>query len=260
MNSDWNQIKNEHLFITQQVFAFRDYAFYFRILKNTIDSLIDTGQMEYLLRNYYPNSQRFDNFYNGTKVLALYDLQSGFLIWFGCCGLSIFVFIIEHQYSNLRNTDFIFLAKIFISYFGKLYHNYQEPLDRINQDQSEKVDYNESDDISYDELEEVDHKEPIENVILIQEIDKNNQDQEIQKTKDNDDTNTEEEDEEGEESKMEVVVEVHQASEIEESLEYFENIILSNEKQQRVNDPEAISNFMDIELFGEVLINQEIIE
>ena len=242
------------MFTSQQVFAFRDYAFYFRMLKNTIDNLIDTGQMEFLLRKYYPNSQRFDNIYNGPKVLAMSDLQSGFFIWIGCCCLSIFVFIIEHQESNLRNTDAIFLAQIIISYFQNLYHNDQEPLNRINQDQLEKVDTGESEED--DELKTIisNQNETIE----IDETDKNSQDQRSQNINQNNNLITE-----VEERKTEVVVEVHQADDMEESLEYFENIIAGYEKRQNINhenDAEALSSFIDIELFGEASISQETIE
>ena len=77
----WFQIEYDTQFTTHQVVAFHDYAFYFRMLKKTVDTMIDTGFMENLMGKYYPKTQSSKDPESGPKVLSMTDLEFGFRIW-----------------------------------------------------------------------------------------------------------------------------------------------------------------------------------
>ena len=229
-NPDWNQIDYGNMFKSQQVFAFHNHAFYFRMLKKTIDDMIDTGQMENLIKNSCSNSENNRDRYDGPKVLAMSDLEFGFYIWIGCCCVSIFGFVLEFLWSYFRGTDATLLAE-------------------SEEGQSDGNDEDQSDEVDHEDIERFDDLEIEQNGT--NEEPKPGQNQEHQSMNQNDDINNNQN-----RYNIKVQAEVHQADEMEESLLYFEAIIESNEKRQSLsheNDTEAISSFMDIELFGEVI-------
>ncbi|CAG9797953.1 unnamed protein product [Chironomus riparius] len=227
-NPDWKRIANGNKFKSQQVFAFHDYAFHFRMLKKTIDNMIDSGQMENLIKNYYSNSPNNEDSYDDEpRVLAMSDLEFGFYIWIGCCCISILGFVFELLWSFFKDTKTSIPVERPITNLGTRYRSDHEQSDEIDIDQTDEVDYGEFDK---------------------QKMRQDGQDQEQQNTNQNDDINIEPEG-----HNVEVLAEVHQSDEMEESILYFEAIIDSNERRQSESQAtdltEAISSFMRIELF-----------
>lgn len=70
-------------------------AFYFEMIEKTVDSLIDTGILSYLIEKDIGTKLKFDQAENEPKVLNMDDLSFGFNIWLGCCVLSAAGFLIE---------------------------------------------------------------------------------------------------------------------------------------------------------------------
>lgn len=91
---DWNRI-SDVLYTSHEAFVFFDLAFYFRMFKKTVDSLIDTGVMKYLTENYYSKKKEYIKASSTPKVLTVKALAFGFNIWLGVCGCSIAAFIAE---------------------------------------------------------------------------------------------------------------------------------------------------------------------
>jgi len=230
------------MFTSQQLIAFHDHVFYFRMLKKTIDSMIDTGQMENLVeRSYNRNLQSFAVVYNEPIVLAMSDLEFGFWIWVGCCCVSIVGFALEQLCRLVKKSKHVELpAERPISNVGTRYRSDEEKLDEVDQDQSEDIDQDQSEDIDQEETERI-GQHGTTDVNQRIEISQN---QELENINQINDTSSK-----PEERNMEVLVEVHQADEMEESLLYFEAIIDSSERWQSVShatdSPEAISSFMD---------------
>ena len=210
-NIDWNRIGYRNMFTSQKVIAFHDHAFYFRMLKKTIDSMIDTGQMDNLVKiSYKRNLQSFGVTYNGPKVLAMSDLEFGFLIWVGCCCVSIIGFMIEQLFRLVKKTKHVALpVDRPISNVGTRYRSDQGEVEN-KQDQSEDIDQEET---------EVDE--------MRQNQSQSSQNQDLENVNQNIDTRSKPEG-----RNMEVHAEVHEADEMEESLLYFEAIIDSNERQK----------------------------
>ncbi|CAG9797955.1 unnamed protein product [Chironomus riparius] len=221
-NPDWKRIENGNKFKSQQVFAFHDYAFHFRMLKKTIDNMIDSGQMENLIKNYYSNSPNNEDSYDDEpRVLAMSDLEFGFYIWIGCCCISILGFVFELFWSFFKNTKTSIPVERPITNLGTRYRSDHEQSDEINIDQTDEVDYGETNK---------------------QKMRQDGQDQQHQNMNQNDDNNLEPEG-----HNVKVLAEVHQSDEMEESILYFEAIIDSNEKRQSESHAtdltEAMSSF-----------------
>ena len=110
-NHDWNQL-DEPLFTTHESFVFFDFSFYFRMLKKTIDKLIDTGVMKHLVDNHYLMRKKFGKTQKGPKVLNMNDLSFGFNIWLGFCLISIAAFVAEKIFKLTRKPREIKFAKV----------------------------------------------------------------------------------------------------------------------------------------------------
>jgi hypothetical protein len=95
-NHDWNQIEDFTPGSTFEVFLFRNYSFYFNMLKNIIDNLIPTGIMKYLVENFYTKKHRFETPAAGPQVLTFNDLLFGFKIWIGSFLLALLAFLGEN--------------------------------------------------------------------------------------------------------------------------------------------------------------------
>jgi hypothetical protein len=260
MYSGWNRIGHGNMFTSQQVIGFHEYAFYFRMLKKSIDNMIDTGHIENLVkRNYNTNSQNFDVADDDPRVLAMSDLGFGFWIWVGCCCVSIVGFVIEQLFRLFKKPELTaFSAERPISNVGTRYQSEQGELEEIDQDQVEEVGQEVSERLDQEQSEESDQEQTdVEETSENQSQSSQNQEPQSINQSDNISNKTEE-------RNMEVHAEVHQADEMEESLQYFEDMMDSNERRQSLSHatdlPEAISNFMDIELLREASECQETIE
>ena len=73
----------------------RSSSFYFRMIKNVVYNLIDTGVVAYLVDNRVLIRQKFSNPESEPNVLNIDDLMFGFNIWLGFCGISGLAFVIE---------------------------------------------------------------------------------------------------------------------------------------------------------------------
>lgn len=70
-------------------------AFYFEMIEKTVDSLIDTGILSYLIEKDIGKKLKFGQAESEPKVLNMDDLSFGFNIWLGCCVFSAICFVIE---------------------------------------------------------------------------------------------------------------------------------------------------------------------
>jgi hypothetical protein len=95
-NHDWYQLGKIDYGPTFEAFLFRNYSFYFNMLKNIIDNLIPTGIMKYLVENFYTKKRRFEKPAVGPQVLTINDLLFGFKIWIGSFLLALLAFIGEN--------------------------------------------------------------------------------------------------------------------------------------------------------------------
>jgi hypothetical protein len=215
------------------------------MLKKTIDNMIDTGQMLYLINTYFPNTEQYEIFDSGPSVLSMSDLEFGFVIWVVCCCVSLFGFVIELFY------------KLFQPCEQKVSGRMQKPvqIDRPtsnigtdcenNDEQSDEaieVDQGESDSQKTEEINEHNDQEAeYHHTHQINELDINSV-----------------------EHPLEVYAEVHQTDEMEESLIYFEAIIDNNERQQSASHatdlPEAIPSFMAVDTLNETSNSHETIK
>lgn len=98
----WNQLEDIYMQTTLESFIFYHTSFAFRMMKLTVDKLIDTGIMRYLvdddLRIKNPPKLNDD-----PKVLSLNDLDFGFTIYLGFCGLSFFIILLEITWYNVNS-------------------------------------------------------------------------------------------------------------------------------------------------------------
>ena len=109
---DWN-VLNDKIYVSHEVFGFKQDAFYYSMFRKVINNLIDTGVMKYLSENYYSAKPKFLKVRVGPKVLRVGDLSFGFNIWLGFCILSFIAFIFEQIYKNAPKI--LINLKIFIN-------------------------------------------------------------------------------------------------------------------------------------------------
>lgn len=98
----WNELKNTVMFTSLEPFIFHEKAFFFRMIKMTVNRLIDTGIMRYLL-NIHLNERKPSKIKDEPKVLNLNDLDFGFALYSAFCGLSIFLFLFEIVSCNMKS-------------------------------------------------------------------------------------------------------------------------------------------------------------
>lgn len=94
VNPKWNQIEVKDIYVSHQAFIFQQHSFYFRMLHKTVNNLIDTGVVKYLLDNHLKR-KKIVKLEDHARVLRLKDLLHGFNIWLGFCGISFVVFLVE---------------------------------------------------------------------------------------------------------------------------------------------------------------------
>ena len=118
-NYIWNQL-TEPLYTSHETVGLYQNSFAFRMFKNTIDRLIDTGVMGYLSNEHYTRKRTYYKVKDGPKVLGLDDVGFGFNIWFGFCCLSTLMFVIEIvfckiqlQFNKRKSSKVLKFAKIY---------------------------------------------------------------------------------------------------------------------------------------------------
>lgn len=98
----WNQLMDNVMYTALQSFVFHQESFAFRMMKMTIDNLIDTGIMRHLVDDYL-HINKPQKTKDEPKVLTLYDLDLGFAVYLGFCGLSFIIFVIEIIWYKMNN-------------------------------------------------------------------------------------------------------------------------------------------------------------
>lgn len=91
----WNRLEDKSMYTMLLGVSSIQDAFHFRMILKTINSLIDTGIMKYLVDNHLQKRQFYKIEKEGPEVLRLEKLAFGFNIWLGCCGISTAVFLLE---------------------------------------------------------------------------------------------------------------------------------------------------------------------
>jgi hypothetical protein len=93
--SDWNKMEDFVFYTTYDAFVFGECTHTFRMLHKTVNNLIPTGIMKYLIEEYYTKKWNFKKPESDPKVLDLNDLEFGFLIWLGFFPFSFLAFSVE---------------------------------------------------------------------------------------------------------------------------------------------------------------------
>lgn len=100
-NVSWNRIPDIVVHTSLQTFAFEKQAFYTRMMQKTVNSLVDTGIMKYLV-DFYLNRVGYLKVFDIPKVLKLDDLEFGFNIWLAFCGFSLLAFMMEKIFKPVK--------------------------------------------------------------------------------------------------------------------------------------------------------------
>ena len=118
----WNQL-DERFFAVTIGIATLQSSFYFRIIKDTVDRLTDTGVIRHLINTRVLMLKKYPKDESEPKILSLEDLSYGFNIFLGFCLISGLIFIVElilglkfcrknmsfnHLRKKLRNTKIKF--------------------------------------------------------------------------------------------------------------------------------------------------------
>jgi len=93
-SDNWIKLE-EVMHVTHGGLVTQPNAFYFEMIEKTVDSIIDTGILSYLIEKDIGKKLKFDQAKSEPKVLNMNDLSFGFNIWLGCCFLSAISFVIE---------------------------------------------------------------------------------------------------------------------------------------------------------------------
>jgi hypothetical protein len=91
---DWYKIPNYSLQVVHAGFVLRPNNFFFDVLDQTVQKLISTGLMYYIVNNctlFQPKR----NIPTNPSIFSLENLSFGFVIWSGCYVLCCVAFIIE---------------------------------------------------------------------------------------------------------------------------------------------------------------------
>jgi len=93
-SDNWIKLRDS-FYVTHGSFALLQNAFYFKMIQETTNKLIDTGIVQQLLEDQLGKKINFKKLEQQPKVLELKDLSFGFNIWIGFCCISIFSFVLE---------------------------------------------------------------------------------------------------------------------------------------------------------------------
>lgn len=93
----WNQLKDIVMYTSSETVLFNQRAFYFRMMHKTINRLIDVGVIRHLVKTHLKKSKP-PIVEKQPNVLNTSDLEFGFNVWLGFCGISITAFVLEVLY------------------------------------------------------------------------------------------------------------------------------------------------------------------
>lgn len=93
-NIKWHRLPNYSLIVGQSGFAFRANNFFFRIVDETVQRLTSAGILNLMIERCFP-AKKSEIDVKEPFVLKMEDLNFGFIIWFGCCGLCGASFVTE---------------------------------------------------------------------------------------------------------------------------------------------------------------------
>lgn len=93
-SDNWIKLE-EAMHVTHGSLVTQPNAFYFGMIEKIVDSLIDTGVIDYLIENDIGTKLKFTKPKSEPSVLNMGDLYFGFNIWLGFCVVSVFSFLVE---------------------------------------------------------------------------------------------------------------------------------------------------------------------
>ncbi|CAG9803592.1 unnamed protein product [Chironomus riparius] len=93
-SDNWIKLE-EAMHVTHGGLVTHPNAYFFEMIENTIDSLIDTGVIRYLIESDIGTKIKFGHSDSEPSVLSMNDLSFGFNIWLGFCVLSAVSFVFE---------------------------------------------------------------------------------------------------------------------------------------------------------------------
>ncbi|KAL7010550.1 hypothetical protein ACKWTF_016912 [Chironomus riparius] len=92
---NWMQLKNFVLATSHGGFGMLFNSFYFDMIDETVNSLIESGIMKLIYESYIKQTVKKKISRVMCKVIGFEDLQIYFIMWSGFCCVSILCFIIE---------------------------------------------------------------------------------------------------------------------------------------------------------------------
>jgi len=90
----WHQLKNVNFYVSQIGFFFLPNNFFLHIIDKETQRLTSAGIMNHLLNLIFKDKCSF-TFRKEWKVLAMENLQFGFVIWLCSCAVTAVVFVAE---------------------------------------------------------------------------------------------------------------------------------------------------------------------
>jgi len=109
----WNQLDDRFCAFSIGI-ATQHSSFYFRMIKDTVDKLTDTGVIRYLIKTRVLIRRKYPQDEPEPKILNIDDLLFGFNIFLGFCLISGLGFIVELILGTLvcrKNLNFHLLRK-----------------------------------------------------------------------------------------------------------------------------------------------------
>ncbi|KAL7023577.1 hypothetical protein ACKWTF_012686 [Chironomus riparius] len=94
-HDDWNELEDFTFFVGLGSLIMFQSSFYFRMIEQTTNRLVDTGVMKYLLGLVIKEHVMIEKPNSLPNVLNLQNLSFGFNIWIGFFCISILIFILE---------------------------------------------------------------------------------------------------------------------------------------------------------------------
>lgn len=98
----WHQLPDYALQVSQTGFMFRANNFMFHPFDEMTQWLTTTGVMNFIVKKCFKNKAGYIEKGKWT-VLMLRNLEFGFVIWLGCCGICCVVFAGELLYAQFVN-------------------------------------------------------------------------------------------------------------------------------------------------------------
>ena len=92
--NNWNKL-SEAFYVDHNAIGYPETAFYGSILRNTVDRLVESGVMKYLLKTYLFPYRSVPKTTPDPNVLSVEDLAFGFNIFIAFCGISGIIFAAE---------------------------------------------------------------------------------------------------------------------------------------------------------------------